>query len=178
MKLFLASLTLLIAVSLCTPSVLAGRLDIAVVQYGSDRDPDQLAAAFAQADLAEVTNSDSIESKDTIIRGGNVVFAQSLYINPGTKMTTSTRLGIARAEVTISLSAGSVSAEIIIEEGVDVGIRKFTRQVFSGSSAFSPGQTKIIGLKQSSGRSQTAVKGRSTLTTTSHSTLVLAQYTP
>lgn len=155
----------------------AGQLTLAVIQYTDARDADSLAAGFAGVDLAEVTNSDQVESRDSSIRGGRVLFAQSIPVGNSTSISSSTRLGALRADVSGRFNQPTVQAEIVIQDGVNVGIRKFSRSVYAGSGRLSGTTPAIISIRESSGRSQTAVKGQAKLTTYNFTTLMVAQWT-
>lgn len=154
----------------------AGQLTVAVVQYTDARTADSLAAGFSEVDLSEVTNSDNVESKNSAIKGGRVLFAQTIPMGTSGNFASSTRMGIQRADVTGQFKAPSIKTEIVIQEGVDIGIRKFTRSVFSGSGALQGGSPTIIGIRESTGKTQSAVKGKATLTNYNFTTLVVAQF--
>ncbi len=154
----------------------AGRLDIAVIQYSDSRDQAEMAAAFANANLFEITDSDKVESRDQAIRGGKVIFVQSLSISPGSSFANATRLGNQRADVSGSFSGNQVRVEISVQEGVDIGLRKFKRSVFSADGALSGNAASVIAVKASSGRTATAVKGQQKVVSYDYSTLVVAQY--
>ncbi len=175
----ISSLCLLGAVvfALIPASASAGRLDIAVIQYADARDQAEVAAAFAKADLFKITDSDKVESREKAIRGGKVVFAQSLAISPGSSFANSTRLGNQRADVSGSFSGNQVQVEISVQEGVDIGLRKFRRSEYSADGSLSGNAASIIAVKASSGRTATAVKGQQKVVNYNYSTLVVAQYT-
>lgn len=173
--------TLLSAVAVAlfaSSSVLAGRLDIAVLQFSDARDPDAVAAALQQVNLLEITNSDRTETNVPALRGGNVVFVQSLGVPGNGLFANSTRLSNQRADVSGSLKSGVLSVEITIEEGVDVGLRKFTRRSYSGSGSVANRGVQLLSVKQSKGRTQTAIKGQAKLTSYDFTTIVVGQYTP
>ncbi|MGC1479913.1 MAG: hypothetical protein WA771_05390 [Chthoniobacterales bacterium] len=159
-----------------THPALAGRLDIAVIQYADARDTNEQAAAFAAADLFDITDSDSVESRDSSIRGGKVVFLQSLTISPGSSFANSTRIENQRADVQGSFNDSRVQVEIMVQEGVDIGLRKFRRKTYSADGQLSGGQTSIIGIRSSSGKTASAIKGQTKVRNTSFSTLIVAQY--
>jgi hypothetical protein len=109
------------------------------------------------------------------IRGGRVVFVQSLPVGKSGPFASSTRLTNQRADMQGRVSGNSVSAEITIQEGVDVGIRKFTRSTYSGTGSLSGPTPSIISTRSSTGRTQTAIKGQSKLTNYTFTTLIVAQ---
>jgi len=159
-------------------SAFAGRLDIAVIQFTDARTPEDIAAGLAKVDLFEITDSDRTETSDRSLRGGHVLFAQRFTLVPGSKFGMSTRIAENRADVSGSLSGSKLAVEIAIQQGVDVGLRKFTRHLFSGSGSIGGGVTKIISVKLSQGKTQSAVKGKSKLETYSYTSVLAAQYKP
>ncbi len=176
MRISFLSCLLLATAALVPSNASAGRLDIAVIQYGDARDANEQATAFAGADLFKITDSDSVESKDSAIRGGKVVFAQSIGISPGSSFAHSTRIDDSRADVSGSFSGSNVTVEIAVQEGVDIGLRKFRRFNYSASGALSGGQATIIGIKASKGKTTSAIKGQTKVMSTNFSTLIVAQY--
>jgi hypothetical protein len=176
MKILPLCLLTLAATALCPLSASAGRLDIAVIQYGDARDANEQATAFAGANLFKITDSDSVESSDAAIRGGKVVFAQSLVVSPGASFAYSTRIGSSRADVSGAFSGSTVQVEITVQEGVDIGLRKFKTSSYSANGSLSSGQPSIIGIKASQGKTASAIKGQQKVISTSFSTLIVAQY--
>ncbi len=176
MKTLSLCLLTLVASAFFPSSASAGRLDIAVIQYGDARDANEQAAAFAGENLFKITDSDSVESSESAIRGGKVVFAQSLVIAPGSSFANSTRLASSRADVSGTFSGSNVQVEITVQEGVNIGLRKFKSSSYAASGALSGGQASIIGIKASKGKTASAVKGQQKVVSTSFSTLIVAQY--
>lgn len=175
MKRLLFALSLLVTVAI--PGAWAGQLTISVIQYGDSRDHDAMVAAFAKAKLAEITDSDTVESRDGAIRGGRVLFSQTLPIAGNGSFASSTRIAGSRADVNGRLNQPSLQAEVSIQEGVNVGIRKFSRSAFSGSGTLDGSHATIIGLRESSGKTQSATKGQVRMSTYNFVTLVVAQWT-
>lgn len=168
----------LAAVFLITLNAHAGRLDLFVLQFPDARDVNEVSAALEGADLVKITNSDNTETKIPALRGGSVVFVQSIGVSGNGKFGNSTRLSDERADVSGSLSGSNLSVEIAIEEGVNIGLRKFRRSVYAGSGSVAGGVPRIISVKQGKGRSQIAIKGDAKLTTYGYTTMLIAQYTP
>ena len=54
----------------------ASQLDLAIVQFPEPKTAGELDAALAKVDLAEITNSNRIMTKESYLKGGYVVFAQ------------------------------------------------------------------------------------------------------
>ncbi len=173
----LRSLALLVAAVL-PASVFAGRLDIAIIQFTDARSQGDLAAGLAKVDLFKVTDSDSTETSEPALRGGHVIFAQSLPATPGASFTTSTRLTNQRADVSGSLSGSNLAVEITILEGVKVGLRKFQQSSYSASGSVAGGVPVIIGIKQSSGKTQSAIKGKAKVISYDFTSVIVAHYTP
>lgn len=154
----------------------AGQLTIAVIQYMDARNADSLAAGFAATTLSEVTDSNKVEARDSAIRGGRVLFSQTIPVGKNTSFASSTRLGVMRADVSGKFNQPNLKVEVVVQEGVDVGIRKFSQSVFAGSGALANSNPTIISIRESTGKTQTAVKGNATLKTYNFTTLVLAQW--
>lgn len=172
--LFVAALSLLFA----AVSVRAGQLTIAVMQFSDDRDPSVISQSLAGVNLAAITDSDRTETNETGLRGGWVVFAQTLNVNPGGAFASSTRLGNQRADVSGSLSGSNLSVRVTILEGVKVGLRKHRENTYEASGSVAGGVPQLVGVRQSKGKTQTAIKGRSTITTVNFTTIVAASYKP
>ncbi len=154
----------------------AGQLTIAVVQYTDARTAETLVAAFAGAELTEITNSDKVESKDSAIKGGRVLFATTMPVFSESSLVSSTRLGAQRVELSVRFSPSNLKVEVTLQDGVDIGIRKFSRNVFTGSGPLNGSEPTIISIRESTGKTQSAVKGKATLKTYNFSTLVVAQW--
>ncbi|HEY5792613.1 MAG TPA: hypothetical protein VIS74_04900, partial [Chthoniobacterales bacterium] len=114
-----------------TASTFAGQLDLAVVQYATAKDSAELAAGFANVDLAEATNADSVIKGDNAIRGGSVIFAQTIPASPGSRLTTSTRLDARRVDVTTALNGLHLTANISIITGVQQALRSYTERTYA-----------------------------------------------
>ena len=157
---------------------LCGQLDLAVVRFPASIDPAELDAALARVNLAEITNSDRTMTTESILKGGTVLFAQSLPASPGSRFSSSTRIGNNRADVEIALGSGKVDATISLLEGVKVGLRNFEKKTYSGSGPLPAGPARIISVRQASGVSPSVIKGKSKLESYSFTMALIAQYTP
>jgi hypothetical protein len=173
----LLSLVLLPA-ALLPASVFAGRLDIAIIQFTDARSQENIAAGLAKVDLFKITDSDSTETGDPALRGGHVIFVQSLPAAPGASFTTSTRLTNQRADVAGSLDGSHLNVEITIMEGVKVGLRKFQQSNYSASGSVAGGVPVIVGIKQSSGKTQSTIKGKAKVISYDFTSVIVAHYTP
>lgn len=173
MRIFL-SLSLLVF-TLATAA--AGRLDIAIVQFPDPKTPEQLNAALAGSSLFELTNSSRTMSRESDLKGGAVIFAQSIQTGGGA-FGSSTRLSNQRADVSGTLSGGSVSVKVEIIEGVKAGLRSFENKVYTGSGSLAGGSPQILSMRIIKGKAPSVVKGQAKVVTYELSTAVIAQYTP
>lgn len=169
-------LTALALVLAATP-VFAGRLDIAVIQFGSERTPEELAAALSRSNLSEITNSDRTITSENELKAGNVLFAQSFVASPGARFATSTRLGNQRADVEGQLGSGRVSVNIDIIEGVKLGLRNYATSNYNGSGPVSAAP-QIISMKQTRIKGPQVEKGQTKMRTLYLTTILVAQYQP
>lgn len=169
-------LTALALVLAATP-VFAGRLDIAVIQFGSERTPEELAAALSRTNLSEITNSDRTITSENELKAGNVLFAQSFVASPGAGFATSTRLGNQRADVKGQLGSGRVSVNIDIIEGVKLGLRNYATSNYNGSGPVSSAP-QIISMKQTRIKGPQVEKGQTKMRTLYLTTILVAQYQP
>ncbi len=172
--LFAVALSLLLA----PLTARAGRLDIAVMQFTDKRDAGAIAQALQEVDLVKITDSDRTETNVPALRGGWVIFTQSLGISPGGSFGSSTRLTNQRADVSGSLNGTNLSVKITILEGVKVGLRKFTENTYEASGSVAGGVPQLVGVRQTKNKTQTAIKGRTTITYMNFTTIVAARYTP
>lgn len=173
MRKLLTALALVLAAS----PVFAGRLDIAVIQFGSERTPEELAAALSRTNLSEITNSDRTITSENELKAGNVLFAQSFVASPGAGFATSTRLGNQRADVKGQLGSGRVSVNIDIIEGVKLGLRNYATSNYNGSGPVSSAP-QIISMKQTRIKGPQVEKGQTKMRTLYLTTILVAQYQP
>lgn len=159
-------------------SARAGQLTIAVMQFSDDRDPAVISQSLASVNLAAITDSDRTETNETGLRGGWVLFAQTLNVNPGGGFASSTRLGNQRADVTGSLNGTNLSVRINILEGVKVGLRKHRENTYEATGSVAGGVPQLVGVRQSKGKTQTAIKGRQSIVSVNFTTIVAASYKP
>jgi hypothetical protein len=155
----------------------AGRLDLAVMQFSDARDAAAMDQAVKEVDLMKVTDSDRTETIVPAIRGGWVLFTQSIGVGSGA-FANSTRLGNQRADVSGTLNGSNLSVRISILEGVKVGLRKHRENVYEANGSVAGGVPQIVGIRQSTGKTQTAIKGRATITSYNYTTIIVARYQP
>jgi len=128
-------------------TAICGNLTLAVVQYSDSRDEAAVAAAFAETNLAEVTNSDSIASKDAAIRGGSVLFSQTIPSTGQGSFSNTTRLNIFRSELKGAFSKGVLNASVNLEKGVDEGLRRFSRSVYQGKATLRGNTPTVLSVR-------------------------------
>jgi hypothetical protein len=156
----------------------AGRLDIAILQFVDDRDQASVEAALGEVNLLKVTDSDRTETNVRGLRGGNVIFVQSLPISAGQSFSSSTRLDNRRADVSATLSGTSLSVRVLLMEGVKVGLRKYRETIFEGAGPVGGGRPHLLSFQHSTNKSMTLVKDRQKTITYDLTTIVIGQYTP
>ncbi len=76
--------------------------------------------------------------RNVILKGGYVIFAQSIGTSPGSKFASTTRLKNDRVDVEGQLGSGNVSVSITTVEGVKAGLRSIESRVYTGSGPFPP----------------------------------------
>jgi hypothetical protein len=166
----------LLAACASLATLLAGRLDLAVVQFPEEKGPAEHEQALGSVKLFELTNSDRTRSNQAYLKGGTVLFAQRLSALSGSQFSTSTRLKNSSADVEGSLGRGTISISISLMEGVKVGLRTFEKKVYTGSGSLSSGPPRVLGVRQFKGRFPSVVKGQTKMESYFLTTVVLAQY--
>jgi hypothetical protein len=159
-------------------TLVAGRLDIAIIQFPEEKAPAELENALAKVSISEMTSADRTRTTQPYLKGGYVLFAQRLQASPGSSFWTATRLKNASAEVQGHLEAGSVSVSISLVEGVKAGLRTFQKKVYTGSGPLPPGSPRLLGVRQIHGRFPSTVKGQTRMQSYHQTTVVVAQYAP
>ena len=106
------------------------------------------------------------------MQGGVVLFAQCL---DSSNLDSSTRLGDTRADVSGSYKQGRLEVQITISEGVDAGLRSFTKRSFQGAADLPPGTTRVISLRKITRKITTAEKGRAEIRETESTTALIAR---
>jgi hypothetical protein len=56
-------------------TLVAGRLDVAIIQFPEEKAPAELESALAKANLSEMTNADRTRTTQPYLKGGYVLFA-------------------------------------------------------------------------------------------------------
>lgn len=168
----------LLAVFAATLNLSAGRLDVAVIQFPELKNAEELEAALANANLAELADADRTRTDVSYLKGGTVLFAQSLGASPGTKFASSTRLRNQKAEVEGQLGSGTVSVAITTTEGVKAGLRSVESRVYNGQGSLPAGSPRVLSIRQIKGKAPHVEKGQAKMKTYDLSTAIIAQYTP
>jgi len=168
----------LVLLVLTLASASAGRLDVAVVQFPDPKTLEQLNAALSGTSLFELTNSNRTMTGEADLKGGTVIFAQSITTGANGGFGSSTRLGDKRADVSGTLSGGSVSVKIEIIEGVKAGLRSFQNKIFSGNGSLSGGSPQVLSMRIIRGKAPSVTKGQAKMVSYELSTAVIAQYVP
>jgi hypothetical protein len=157
----------------------AGRLHIAVIHFNELKTQEELAAAFAGVDLGQVANGDRIQSSDSALGSGQVRFAQSMTINPGSSFNTSTRTGSSRSDVEGQLSASTVEVTITLHEGSEgMPLSRYTRSAYNGSGSISGGVPRLISFANRAAKTVTAIKSIAKTVNITTTSVVVAQYVP
>lgn len=153
----------------------AAQLDLAVVQFPEVKTAGELDAALAQVNLAAITNSDRTMTKESYLKGGYVVFTQSLPLLD--HFASSTRISNNRADVEGRLSGGKIAVKITLSEGVIAGLRRFSNRIYEANSPLAPGQPRILSIRQISGKNTLAIRGQPTVSETKLCSVIIGQIT-
>ena len=156
-----------------TFSAFASQLDLAVVQFPEVKTAAELNAALASVNLAEITNADRTVTSVPYLKGGTVLFTHSL---PSTaSLSSSTRIGNSRADVTGTLKNNLLQVEIRLSEGVDAGLRRFSSRSYKGSAALTVGAPQVLAVRTIVGKTNSVSKGRAEVKETVTCHVILAQ---
>ncbi len=151
----------------------AGQLDLAVIQFPEVKSAEELDAALASVNLTEITNSNRTMTEESYLKGGYVIFAQSLP--ESSQFASSTRISNSRADVEGRFSGSRMTVKITLSEGVDAGLRRYSSRTYSASAALSPGQPRVLSIRQVSGRTAAVIKGQSKVKDTNFCSVIIGQ---
>jgi len=171
-------LVCLLAASASLATLSAGRLDVAVVQFPEEKSPEELNAALASVSLFEMTNSNRTMTSESYLKGGYVLFAQSLSVTPGSAFASVTRIKNERADVQGRYAGGSLSLSIELMEGVKAGLRSFQNKLYSGSASLPAGAPSVLSIRRIKGKAPKVEKGTARIEKYELTTAIIAQYTP
>lgn len=167
-----------VSMGLLLHTALAGKLDLAVLQFSDSKSVEQLNAALADQKLAEVTNAGRTRTPEKDLQGGEVIFAQTIPLARGSSFNTSTRLNNQRVDVQGLLGEGSLEVSIELVEGLKAMLSSFQSRIYKGSASLPSGQPRVISMKQTRGKAPSVVKGQTKMQTYDLTTVLIAQYTP
>ena len=153
----------------------AAQLDLAVVQFPEVKTAAELDAALAKVNLAGLTNSDRTMTKESYLKGGYVVFTQSMPLLD--RFASSTRISNSRADVEGRVSGGNITVKITLSEGVVAGLRRFSNRIYEANAPLASGQPRILGLRQISGKTTLAIRGQATVSETNYCSVIIGQIT-
>ena len=151
----------------------AAQLDLAVVQFPEVKTAGELDAALANVDLAEITNSNRIMTKESYLKGGYVVFAQRVSFSDS--FSSATRLSNSRADVQGQLAGGKITVKITLSEGVQAGLRRYSSRTYEANSPIAPGQTRVLGIRQIAVKSTVAIRGQATVSETNYCSVIIGR---
>lgn len=135
----------------------ATEIDLALIQFPEPKTAEALNEALAKVNLAEITNSNRTMTKERALQNGSVLFAQS---TAASNLISSTRLENLRADVSGSYKNGRLEVQITLSEGVDSGLRNFTKRTYQGAAELPPCSTRVISLRLITTKKTAAEKGR------------------
>lgn len=150
----------------------ASQIDLALIQFPEPKTAEELNEALAKVNLIEITNSNRTMTKQRALQNGTVLFAQS---TDSANLTSSTRLDNLRADVSGSYKNGRLEIQISLSEGVDAGLRSFTKRTYQGAAELPPGSTRVIGLRQITSKKTAAEKGRIEVRESQTTTAIIAR---
>lgn len=151
----------------------ASQLDLAIVQFPEVKTVEELEAALANVNLTEITNSDRTMTTESYLKGGYVVFAQSLPVSSA--FASSTRISNNRAEVQGKISGANIAVQVTLSEGVEAGLRRFSSRHYEANSQLTPGQPRILSLRQITGKSTVVTRGQPAIKETSLCSVMIGQ---
>ena len=150
----------------------ASEIDLALIQFPEPKTAETLNEALKKVDLSAITNSDRTTTKEPSLQYGSVLFTQH---TDSSNLITSIRLRDVRADVSGSYKNGRLDVQITISEGVDAGLRSFTKRVFQGTADLPLGSTRVISLRQIKRKSTVGEKGRSEVREIESTTALIAR---
>jgi hypothetical protein len=164
---------IVLALALQTLSVSAAQLDLALIRFPEPKTAEALNAALRGVSLVEITNSNRTMTSVSSLKGGSVLFAQSIAAGP--VLQSSTRLRNMKADVKGLLKNSTLQVEIKLTEGVEAGLRRFSSRTYRGLAALTHGEPCVVSLQTVVEKTQTAVKGKAEVTETVTCNAIIAQ---
>jgi len=154
------------------------KVDLAVIEYGGVL-PDVVKKGdplVKGIDLEKAANAERVASGP--LKGGKVIFTQSLAVHPGETVNQSIRIWNQRVKWTGRFNqpqAGVVAAEVKldVEVGTEAFLRSFIRRSYSGSVHAPLGQMVIADNQQEVSTQKRVTKSNGPESTTKHQAYLL-----
>lgn len=154
-----------------TAAACASQIDLALIQFPETKTVEALNEALLKVSLAEISNSNRTVTKERALQGGIVIFSQR---TDSSNLNSSTRLGDNRADISGSYKNGQLDIQIAISEGVDSGLRSFTKRLFQGRADLPRGTSRVLSLRQIKRKVTVSERGRSEVRETETTTALMA----
>ena len=138
-------------------SVSAAHLDVAILQFTELKSVDEINSSLAGVSLSEMTNGERTNTKISTLKGGQVLFAQSLSATPN--LRSYCRLSNNKVEVDGGYNSGVLSLKITLSEELNIGLRRLTSRVFEGSAPLPLGSARVIAVRNIESKSRTYTRG-------------------
>ena len=138
-------------------SVSAAQLDIAILQFTELKSTDEINSALVGVSLAELTNGDRTNTKISALKGGQVLFAQSLTPTPN--LRSYCRLSNNKVELDGGYNGGVLSLKITLSEELNIGLRRLSSRVFEGSAPLPLGSARVIAIRNIESKSRSYTRG-------------------
>ena len=171
-------LALLTALLVTLLPVSAGTLDLAVVQLTGLVAEEDVNQALEGQNLREAAFGDRFEIRDQSFRGSPVLFSQTLGVRLGDRFLSSMRVGGQRAEVEGQISANQLKAQVVISEGVQKPLRRFSQMAYRGQGRLVTGPARVLSLRQVDVRQPSVVRGQARVASEQFTIALLYQYRP
>jgi hypothetical protein len=173
------SLTLCVLTSfLAASATQAGTLDLAVVQFSGIVEEEQINQALEGQELAKAAFGDRFEIRDRRLRSSPVLFSQTLSVRSGDRFLSSTRVGGQRAEVEGQIGRDRLNAQVVLSEGIQKPLRRFSQLVYRGNGPLISGPARVLGLRQIDSRQTTGPRGQARVETTQTTVALIYQFRP
>jgi len=138
-------------------SLSAAQLDVAVLQFTELKSADEINSALAGVSLSELTNGDRTNTKISALKGGQVLFAQSLSHTP--KLSSYCRLSNNKVELDGGYNGGVLSLKITLSEELNIGLRRVSSRVYEGSAPLPLGSARVIAIRNIEAKSRSYTRG-------------------
>ena len=138
-------------------SVSAAQLDVAVLQFTELKSADEINAALVGVSLSDMTNGDRTNTKISALKGGQVLFAQSLSSAPN--LHSYCRLSNNKVDLDGGYNNDILSLKITLSEEVNIGLRRLTSRIFEGSAPLPLGSSRVIAIRNIEGKSRSYTRG-------------------